>query len=147
LVLSSTEENALPILEKLDVDYVLVLYGGVARYPSDDIAKFLWPIRIAHGVYPDKVSEGDFIGPRGYTVDESATDRMKNSVMYKLCYYRAAEITGGSDFARGSKIGVPDVKPQHFREVFTSENWIVRIFEVKKRSNRGIPVQIASTYE
>ena len=138
LVLSSTEENALPILEKLDVDYVLVLYGGVARYPSDDIAKFLWPIRIAHGVYPDKVTEGDFLGPRGYTVDETATDRMKNCVMYKLSYYRAAEITGGNDFARGSRIGVPDVKPEHFREAFTSENWIVRIYEVKKRNNRGV---------
>lgn len=138
LVLASTEENALPILRKLDVDYVLVLYGGVARYPSDDIAKFLWPIRIAHGVYPDKVSESEFVGPRGYQVDESATERMKNSVLYKLCYYRAAEVTGGNDFARNTKIGVPNVKPEHFREVFTSENWIVRIYEVKKPPNRGV---------
>lgn len=137
LVLASTEENALPILKKLDVDYVLVLYGGVARYSSDDIAKFLWPIRIANGVYPDLVSEADFIGPRGYSVDESATDRMKNSVMYKLAYYRAAEVTGGTDFARGVRIGVPDVKPEHFREVFTSENWIVRIYQVKQPNSRG----------
>jgi dolichyl-diphosphooligosaccharide--protein glycosyltransferase len=138
LVLASTEENAIPILQKLDVDYVLVLYGGVARYGSDDIAKFLWPIRIANGVYPDKVSEADFVGPRGYQVDEHATERMKNSVMYKLCYYRAAEVTGGMDFARNAKIGVPDVKPEYFREAFTSENWIVRIYEVKKPANRGV---------
>jgi dolichyl-diphosphooligosaccharide--protein glycosyltransferase len=137
LVLASTEEDALPILRKLDVDYVLVLYGGVARYNSDDIAKFLWPIRIANGVYPDLVSESDFIGPRGYAVDEHATDRMKNSVMYKLAYYRAAEVTGGTDFARQARIGVPEVKPEHFREVFTSENWIVRIYQVKKPNNRG----------
>jgi dolichyl-diphosphooligosaccharide--protein glycosyltransferase len=147
LVLASTEEDALPILERLDVDYVLVLYGGVSRYPSDDIAKFLWPIRIANGVYPDKVTEGDFIGPRGYTVDETATERMKNSVMYKLCYYRAAEITGGNDFARNQRIGVPDVKPQYFREAFTSENWIVRIYEVKKRNNRGITGSAQTAYE
>lgn len=138
LVLASTEENALPILQKLDVDYVLVLYGGVARYGSDDIAKFLWPIRIANGVYRDKVSEADFVGPRGYQVDEHATVRMKNSVMYKLCYYRAAEVTGGMDFARNAKIGVPNVKPEYFREAFTSENWIVRIYEVKKPANRGV---------
>ena len=147
LVLSSTEEDALPILERLDVDYVLVLYGGVARYPSDDIAKFLWPIRIASGVYGDKVNEGEFIGQKGYTVDESATDRMKNCVLYKLCYYRAAEITGGNDFARNQRIGVPDVKPQYFREAFTSENWIVRIYEVKKRNNRGLSAAQSPTYE
>jgi dolichyl-diphosphooligosaccharide--protein glycosyltransferase len=147
LVLASTEENALPILERLDVDYVLVLYGGLARYASDDIAKFLWPIRIANGVYPDKVAESDFIGPRGYTIDEHATERMKNSVMYKLCYYRAAEVAGGNDFARGQRIGVPDVKPEYFREAFTSENWIVRIYEVKKRNNRGLTGASKRDYE
>jgi hypothetical protein len=49
------EEDAYPILQRLDVDYVLVLYGGVARYQSDDINKFLWPIRIAGGVFPNLV--------------------------------------------------------------------------------------------
>ena len=138
LVLASPEEKALPILRKLDVDYVLVLYGGVARYSSDDVAKFLWPVRIAQGVYPDQVSEKDFIGARGYSVDEFATDTFKNSIMYKLSYYRAAEVTGGTDFARNSRIGVPDTKPEYFKEAFTSENWIVRIYEVKKDNNRGV---------
>jgi dolichyl-diphosphooligosaccharide--protein glycosyltransferase len=138
LVLASTEENAMPIIRRLDVDYVLVLYGGVARYQSDDIAKFLWPVRIAQGVYPDKVSERDFIGPRGYTVDDSATDRMKNSLIYKLSYHRAAEVSGGTDYARNQRIGVPEVKPENFKEAFTSENWIVRIFEVRKDNNRGV---------
>jgi dolichyl-diphosphooligosaccharide---protein glycosyltransferase len=137
LILASTEKDALPILRKLDVDYVMVLYGGVARYSSDDIAKFLWPIRIANGEYPDQVTEAEFIGPRGYTVDETATQRMKNCVMYKLSYYRAAEVTGGKDLARNANIGVPDVKPELFREAFTSENWIVRIYELKKDPVRG----------
>lgn len=137
LILASPEEKALPMLRKLDVDYVLVLYGGIARYGSDDIAKFLWPIRIAHGAFPDQVDESEFIGPRGYTVDETATERMKNCVLYKLSYYRAAEVTGGTDMARNARIGVPHTKPEHFREAFTSENWIVRIYEVHKPKNRG----------
>ena len=137
LVLSSNEEDAYPILQKLDVDYVLVLYGGVSRYSSDDINKFLWPIRIASGVYPHLVQESDFIGRRGYTIDESATEKMKNSVMYKLCYYRAGEVTKNQDLVRGQMIGRPNLKPKYFEEVFTSEGWIVRIYRVKKPANRG----------
>ncbi|KAF4674262.1 oligosaccharyl transferase stt3 subunit [Perkinsus olseni] len=154
LVLASTEENALPILRRLDVDYVLVLYGGVSQYSGDDINKFLWPIRIGAGVYPNLVQESDFIGPNGYRVDQAATPRMKSSVMYKLCYHRAAEVSRGYDAARGQQIGtyydtesrsaflnvilgVPNVKPKYFDEVFTSENWIVRIYKVKDPANRG----------
>ena len=141
LVLSSSEEDAYPILQKLDVDYVLVLYGGVSRYQSDDINKFLWPIRIASGVYPQLVNEQEFYGPKGYSVDEHATDKMKNSVMYKLCYYRAGELTRGQDLLRGQAIGNPAVKPRFFEEAFTSENWIVRIYKVKKPANRGQPIR------
>ncbi len=137
LMLASPEEKAVPMLRDLDVDYVLVIFGGVARYSSDDIAKFLWPVRIAHGAFPDKISESEFIGSRGYTVDESATERMKNCLLYKLSYYRAGEITGGSDVARNARIGVPETKPENLREAFTSENWIVRIYEVRKPKNRG----------
>ena len=140
LVLASSEEDAYPLLQKLDVDYVLVLYGGVSRYSGDDINKFLWPIRIASGVFPDKVQESDFIGSRGYTVDETATEKMKNSVMYKLCYYRAGELTRGNDLVRNQRIGVPDVNPKYFEEAFTSENWIVRIYRVKKPNNRGMAI-------
>lgn len=56
-MLGSNERDAFDILERLDADYVLVLSGGMARYGSDDIAKFLWPVRIANGVYPDKIKE------------------------------------------------------------------------------------------
>jgi len=34
------------------VDYVLVIFGGMAKYDSDDIAKFLWMVRISGGVFP-----------------------------------------------------------------------------------------------
>jgi dolichyl-diphosphooligosaccharide---protein glycosyltransferase len=130
LILGSNEETALPLLKKLDVDYVLVLYGGVAKYPSDDINKFLWPVRIAHGVYPNLIKEQDFIGSRGYTVDETATEHFKNSLIYKLSYYRAGELTRNTDFARNSQIG-RIVKPKHFTEAYTSQNWIVRIYKVE----------------
>ena len=44
LALGSTEEQAYEILKRLDVDYFLVIFGGVAQYASDDINKFLWPV-------------------------------------------------------------------------------------------------------
>ncbi len=47
--MSSTEEDAYPIMVQLDVDYVLVIFGGVIGYSGDDINKFLWMVRIAQG--------------------------------------------------------------------------------------------------
>lgn len=137
LMLGSQEKDAYDILDRLDVDYVLVLSGGVARYSSDDIAKFLWPVRIAQGVYPDKIKESDFIGQYGYTVDESANEHFKNSVIYKLCYYRMGEVTNGMDYARNQRIGVQDIQLSYFEEAFTTENWIVRIYKVKDKANRS----------
>ena len=87
--MSSSEEVAYPILRKHDVDYVLVIFGGVLGYSGDDINKFLWMIRIAQGVWPDEVIENNFFTPRGeYKVDAEATTTMKNSLMYKMSYYK-----------------------------------------------------------
>ena len=56
--------------------------------------------------------------------------------MYKSAYYRVGEITRNQDFARQELIGKPDVFLTHFDEVFTSENWIVRLYKLKKPANR-----------
>lgn len=50
--MASTEEDAYPIMQSLDVDYVLVIFGGMTGYSSDDINKFLWMVRIGGGVFP-----------------------------------------------------------------------------------------------
>ena len=39
------------------------------RYPSDDINKFLWMVRIGGGVFPD-IKEKDYLGEGGYRVDD-----------------------------------------------------------------------------
>lgn len=44
---------------------------AVIRYPSDDINKFLWMVRIGGGVFPD-IKEPDYLGERGYTIDDKA---------------------------------------------------------------------------
>ncbi|CBI25138.3 unnamed protein product, partial [Vitis vinifera] len=44
----------------LDVKYVLVVFGCLVGYPSDDINKFLWMVRIGGGVFPH-IKEPDYL--------------------------------------------------------------------------------------
>ena len=80
--MSSREEVSYPILRQHDVDYVLVVFGGLLGYSGDDINKFLWMVRIAEGIWPDQVKERDFFTARGeYKIDDDATPTMRNSLM------------------------------------------------------------------
>lgn len=80
--MSSREEVSYPIMRQHEVDYVLVVFGGLLGYSGDDINKFLWMVRIAEGIWPDEVKEREFFTARGeYRVDDQATDTMKNSLM------------------------------------------------------------------
>jgi dolichyl-diphosphooligosaccharide--protein glycosyltransferase len=139
--LASTEDDAYPILESLDVDYVLVIFGGLTGYSSDDINKFLWPVRIGSGVFPnDMPGERDFYSSSGnFDVGPQGAPALLNCVAYKLCYYRFGEVhteygkPPGYDRARGREIGRKNIELTTMEEAFTSEHWIVRIFKVKKR--------------
>ena len=53
--MSSNESAAYDIMKMLDVDYVLVIFGGVIGYSGDDINKFLWMVRIAEGEHPKDI--------------------------------------------------------------------------------------------
>jgi dolichyl-diphosphooligosaccharide---protein glycosyltransferase len=57
--MSSNEDDAYEICEKLDVEYVLVIFGGFSYYSGDDINKFLWMVRIGGGVFPH-IKEEDY---------------------------------------------------------------------------------------
>ena len=80
--MSSREEVSYPILRQHDVDYVLVVFGGLLGYSGDDINKFLWMVRISEGIWPDEINERNYFTPRGeYRVDDEATPTMRNSLM------------------------------------------------------------------
>lgn len=53
--MSSNESAAYEIMKSLDVDYVLIIFGGVIGYSGDDINKFLWMVRIAEGEHPKDI--------------------------------------------------------------------------------------------
>ncbi|KAF3012378.1 oligosaccharyl transferase stt3 subunit [Neopestalotiopsis sp. 37M] len=149
--MSSREEVSYPIMRQHEVDYVLVVFGGLLGYSGDDINKFLWMVRIAEGIWPEEVKERDFFTQRGeYRVDEGATDTMKNSLMYKMSYYNYNSLFPpgqAADRVRGVRL--PDQGPvlNTVEEAFTSENWIIRIYKVKDLDNVGRDHGAAAAFE
>uniref|UniRef100_H2T3S0 Dolichyl-diphosphooligosaccharide--protein glycosyltransferase subunit STT3B n=1 Tax=Takifugu rubripes TaxID=31033 RepID=H2T3S0_TAKRU len=136
--MSSNETAAYEIMKSLDVDYVLIIFGGVIGYSGDDINKFLWMVRIAEGEHPRDIRESDYFTPQGeFRVDKAGSPTLLNCLMYKMSYYRFGEMTPpGFDRTRNAEIGNKDIKLKHLEEAFTSEHWLVRIYKVKKLENR-----------
>ena len=139
--MASPEKKAWEIFEQLDVEYVFVIFGGLIGYPSDDVNKFLWMVRIGGGVFPD-IREADYLDSSGhYRVDSEMGDGLKESLLYRLSYYRFADVgpamgaPRGYDRVRQTVIGLTDFKLQYFEEVFTSHHWMVRVYKRKKAPN------------
>ena len=98
MAMSSNESFAYEIMRDLDVDYVLVIFGGVIGYSGDDINKFLWMVRIAEGEHPKIIRESDYFTESGeYSVGVHASKTMLDSIMYKMSYYRFGELRVGFD--------------------------------------------------
>jgi len=141
--MASNEDQAYEIMQELNVDYVLVIFGGVIGYSGDDINKFLWMVRIAEGEHPDEIKESNYFTPQGeYKVDSTAPRTFTESLIYKASFYRFGEVDHGDingphgfDRTRNTEIGVKDIKLKHIEEAFTTENWLVRIYRVKSRKN------------
>ncbi|CDJ60271.1 oligosaccharyl transferase STT3, putative [Eimeria maxima] len=70
---ASDEAEAFSVAQDLDVDYIFVVFGGMARFASDDLNKLIWMIRIAAGVYPD-LQQSAFLGPRGQVLKANNRD-------------------------------------------------------------------------
>eukprot|EP00092_Neocalanus_flemingeri_P009078 GFUD01009770.1.p1 GENE.GFUD01009770.1~~GFUD01009770.1.p1 ORF type:complete len:773 (+),score=151.62 GFUD01009770.1:106-2424(+) len=137
--MSSNESAAFDIMTELDVDYVLVIFGGVIGYSGDDINKFLWMVRIAEGEHPQDIKESDYFTERGeFRVDSEGSPTLLNCLMYKLSYYRFGELKmdyrspAGFDRTRNAVIGHKDFDLTYLEEAYTSEHWLVRIYRVKK---------------
>uniref|UniRef100_K3WYA6 dolichyl-diphosphooligosaccharide--protein glycotransferase n=1 Tax=Globisporangium ultimum (strain ATCC 200006 / CBS 805.95 / DAOM BR144) TaxID=431595 RepID=K3WYA6_GLOUD len=140
-VLTSTEEDALPILESLDVDYILILFGGKIGMSGDDLDKLPWIIRITEGVFPDTTIESEFQVNGRYLYHENSTSAMTSSLLYKFSFADFSQVedysdpdttTFGMDRNRRNKVA-SEISLKHFEQVFTSESWIVRIYQIKGR--------------
>jgi len=149
--MSSREEVSYPIMRQHEVDYVLVVFGGLLGYSGDDINKFLWMVRIAEGIWPEEIKERDYFTARGeYRIDDEATPTMRNSLMYKMSYYNYGNLFPAgqaTDRVRGSRLPAQGPELNVLEEAFTSENWIIRIYKVKDLDNLGRSHQEAGGFE
>ncbi|KAK2181791.1 hypothetical protein NP493_381g02042 [Ridgeia piscesae] len=143
MAMSSNESAAYEIMRLLDVNYVLVIFGGVIGYSGDDINKFLWMVRIAEGEHPGIIRESDYFTPQGeFRVDAAGSHTLLNCLMYKLCYYRFGQIQfdhhtpPGFDRTRNVEIGNKNFDLTYLEEAYTTEHWLVRIYRVKDLFNR-----------
>ncbi|RDD47899.1 Dolichyl-diphosphooligosaccharide--protein glycosyltransferase subunit STT3A [Trichoplax sp. H2] len=144
--MSSSEDKAYEIMRELDVDYVLVWFGGLTGYASDDINKFLWMVRIGGSTEKGKhIKEEDYYTKTGeFRVDKEGSPILLNCLMYKMCYYRFGEMyteqgkPSGYDRVRNVEIGNKDFQLDVLEEAYTTEHWLVRIYKVKKLDNRGL---------
>lgn len=142
--MASNESHAYEIMRELDVDYVLVIFGGVTGYSSDDINKFLWMVRIGGSTPEGKhIHENDYYTKNGeFRIDREGSPTMLNCLMYKLCYYRFGAVytehgrPTGYDRVRHAEIGNKNIEFDHLEEAYTTEHWIVRVYRVRKPYNR-----------
>jgi dolichyl-diphosphooligosaccharide--protein glycosyltransferase len=143
--MASPEEKAYEIMRELDVNYVLVIFGGLTGYSSDDINKFLWMVRIGGSTDKGKhIKENDYYTPTGeFRVDREGSPILLNCLMYKMCYYRFGQVyteqgrPTGYDRVRNTEIGNKDFELDYLEEAYTTEHWLVRIYKVKDLENRG----------
>ncbi|XP_038052568.1 dolichyl-diphosphooligosaccharide--protein glycosyltransferase subunit STT3A [Patiria miniata] len=143
--MASTEDKAYEIMRELDVNYVLVIFGGLTGYSSDDINKFLWMVRIGGSTDTGRhIKETDYYTPQGeFRVDREGSPVLLNCLMYKMCYYRFGKVytesgkPTGYDRVRNAEIGNKDFELDALEEAYTTEHWLVRIYKVKALQNRG----------
>lgn len=143
--MSSPEDKAYEIMRELDVSYVLVIFGGLTGYSSDDINKFLWMVRIGGSTDRGQhIKEHDYYTPQGeFRVDKDGSPILLNCLMYKMCYYRFGTVyteqgkPTGYDRVRNAEIGNKDFELDVLEEAYTTEHWLVRIYKVKDLRNRG----------
>ncbi|MGH0144049.1 UNVERIFIED_CONTAM: hypothetical protein FKN15_045308 [Acipenser sinensis] len=142
--MASTEEKAYEIMRELDVSYVLVIFGGLTGYSSDDINKFLWMVRIGGSTDTGRhIKEHDYYTPTGeFRVDREGSPVLLNCLMYKMCYYRFGQVyteakrPPGYDRVRNAEIGNKDFELDVLEEAYTTEHWLVRIYKLKQLKAR-----------
>jgi dolichyl-diphosphooligosaccharide--protein glycosyltransferase len=143
--MASTEDKAYTIMRELDVNYVLVIFGGLTGYASDDINKFLWMVRIGGSTDTGAhIKEHDYYTSSGeFRIDKEGAPALLNCMMYKMCFYRFGAVyteqgkPTGYDRVRNVEIGNKEFELDVLEEAYTTEHWLVRIYKVKDLENRG----------
>jgi hypothetical protein len=74
-------------------------------------------------------------------VGKQAPPPLLDSLLYKLSYHRfgqlhasSARLVGGFDRVRREEIGRKEVTLSYFQEVYTTTNWLFRVYKVRRCS-------------
>ncbi|KAH0785228.1 Oligosaccharyl transferase STT3 subunit family protein [Histomonas meleagridis] len=137
MTMSSPEAVSWRLARMMDVDYMLVIFGGASAYSGDDINKFLWMPRIANQTFTNISGDMYQVNPYSGPVGEQMTNNMTNSMMFKFCYNNFKRFQlyptqpKGMDYTRHIIVkDIDNIKLTLFQEAFTTANWIVRIYKV-----------------
>ena len=137
MTMSSPEEVSWRLARMLNVQYMLVIFGGASHYSGDDINKFLWMPRIANQTFTNISDTLYQITPYHPVVGERMTTNMTHSMMFKFCYkdfsnYRInPHFQYGYDTMRQAQVNeAKRINLKLFEEAYTTKNWIVRIYKV-----------------
>jgi dolichyl-diphosphooligosaccharide--protein glycosyltransferase len=97
-VLVLPEEEARHELHRLGATYVLVVFGGKVAYSNDDLAKLTWMVRSAkesgltnehEKLFDDRAY---FAAAGEFRIDSGVAPALRASLLYRLSYYRFAEL-------------------------------------------------------
>jgi len=137
----SKEDVSWSLMQQYDVDYVMVVFGGMTGYVSDDVNNFLWMANIAKekdtSIRTNAFLSRSKSGKRtSFTVGKKAPKALTESALYKMCYYGWGNVKtdfdqpAGYDRVRKETVDTHVNKLKHFEEKFTSKHWMVRLFKV-----------------
>ena len=136
MTMSSPEKVSWRLARLLDVNYMLVIFGGASAYDGDDINKFLWMPKIANQTFTN-ISGDMYL--QGYTgiIGNAQTNNMTNSMLFKFCYHNFIrfrihpQVQPGFDISRSVQItkGLT-FKLNLFEEAYTTKYWVVRLYRV-----------------
>ena len=151
-IMISSEARAHALLNSLGVEYVMVVFGGVTGYGSDDMSNFPLMAKIAAEGFPDEIRASNYYtkskrkAAKGaqtkhvFNVDKRAPSALTQSLLYRLSYSNFGlmqtdvDKLHGYDRVRRSTVGTLVTALTHFEEMLTTEHWLVRIYKVRPQS-------------
>lgn len=126
ILLMEDEHEAWAKCNEWKVDVLMITYGGLVGWNGDDLSKSYWFARIASEA--GLVAFDDFLVDGVFRVNDLASDRLKQSLLYRLTYHGLPP--GRRDSSRGLNV-IPAVAVNCFEEIFTTEHSLVRFYSPK----------------
>ncbi|KAK8808583.1 hypothetical protein WA158_008484 [Blastocystis sp. Blastoise] len=138
--ISSDTSSSSPDIQPVNIQVIPEVNRIVSKKPSIPAGNDGDDIDLA-ALMQEEINEYMFVDKENrIVIDRTASIYMRESLLYKLSYYNynhefttQKEIQGYDIVRRQSMKNY--IKLTHFKEVFTSSNWIVRIYELQDDNN------------